>query len=147
MIRLSFDPTSGSHAENGGAVVRPSSWSAISCHSICGIKASSTNAEAADYTGPISAEGNTTVTFPALNQSQTVTLTPNASDQIDEANETIVVELTGIAAGNGTAPSDGSDEYTITLEDSDSPPAIGFDTSGDDDGVATKSRQKLYIYT
>jgi len=139
-----FDPTSGSHAENGGAVsmtVKLDQPSQKTVTASVGIKASSTNAEAADYTGPLSAEGNTTVTFPALNQSQTVTLTPNASDQIDEANETIVVELTGIAAGNGTVPSDGSDEYTITLEDSDSPPAIGFDTSGDDDGIANQIKK------
>ena len=79
-----------------------------------------------------------------MDQEETVTLTPNASDQIDEANETIVVELSGIVAGNGTV---GNNEYTITLEDSDSPPAIGFDTSADDVGVEnqiTKSEGDTY---
>ena len=55
---MNFDPTSGSHAENGGAISRTVKLAQPSQKTVTatvGVKAASTNAEAADYTGPISA--------------------------------------------------------------------------------------------
>ena len=77
------------------------------------------------------ADGTTgagTLAFAAdTDQTKDITIT-FTDDKIDEATETIVITLSGFSGG---AQEGGQSTHTINLADSDDPPALGFDISGE----------------
>ncbi|MFC2166049.1 Calx-beta domain-containing protein, partial [Acidobacteriota bacterium] len=72
-----------------------------------------------DYTAPTSP-----ITIPAGNATWNISLTVN-DDTLDEANETVVINLTGVT--NATLGS--TQTHTYTINDNDAPPVVGFSSA------------------
>lgn len=126
--RVAFSTATSSAAETTNLVVMLTLDTAPTVESMVtfAAKAESTAAEEFDWTLPTM----TTVTFPINTLTQMVTI-PIMNDQVDEIDETVIIELT--TSSNvviGTVK-----EHAHTIEDNDDPPTVSITTA---DGSTTE---------
>ena len=112
-VTLSVD--NASIAENAGVATVTAMLSATSTSDvIVTLGYTGTAGGGTDYTA-----ASTTITISASNTTGTATITA-ASDTIDEDNESVIVDITGVT--NGTE--DGTQQVTTTITDDDAAPTI-----------------------
>src|SRR6185503_19394119 len=118
--------------ENGGVATVTATLSAVSGQTVTvdlGFTGTATNVS--DYT-----RAGTSIVIPAGSTTGSTTLT-GIDDALDEANETIIVDITNVT--NGTES--GTQQVTAAITDDDSPPSVTLALTGsplaENGGVAT----------
>ena len=109
-------------AENGGVATVTATLDAVSGQDVTvNLAFSGTASNGADYT-----RSATSITIPAGSTTGSITLT-GVDDALDEADETIVVDIATVTNGTET----GTQQVTATITDDDSPPNVTLSLAGD----------------